>query len=305
MGITYPISAVARMTGIPLDTLRAWERRYAAVSPKRAQRGRVYTEQQIKRLVLLRKVVAQGYAIGQVARVHDKGLHILLEKAGSLADVQSTGSQEETEKRFASIVQAISNYDYAWADRELSRMAAAIANPRDLVHRVALPLMHHVGEGWHAGQWTIAQEHMATSLLSSLLGSFVRVHTPSDPPAKVLLSTPHNERHGFPALAAALLAAGGGLGVIYLGADLPAEEIITAARKSRTNAVLLSLSAVPNSETLGELRQIAHKLPRTVHLWLGGPPELFVERLSIDPRWQIVDDFVALEQKLVALGARY
>ena len=64
----YPIRAVARLTGLPLDTLRAWERRYEAVVPERGPRGRQYTEAQVERLRLLKEAVDQGHAIGTVAR---------------------------------------------------------------------------------------------------------------------------------------------------------------------------------------------------------------------------------------------
>jgi hypothetical protein len=68
-----------------------------------------------------------------------------------------------------------------------------------------------------------------------------------------LLATPANERHAFPTLAAAMIVAAGGLGVIYLGTDLPAADIVLAARKSEADVVLLSLSSVPNSEVLDDL----------------------------------------------------
>jgi hypothetical protein len=63
MPSSYSISAVAKLTGIPLDTLRAWERRYRTVIPKRAARGRVYSEEQIQKLLLLRRAVNQGHSI--------------------------------------------------------------------------------------------------------------------------------------------------------------------------------------------------------------------------------------------------
>jgi MerR family transcriptional regulator, light-induced transcriptional regulator len=81
MPTSYPISAVAKLTGLPLDTLRAWERRYGAVNPTRSPRGRTYSEQQIKRLILLRQAVEQGHAIGQVAGLGDRQLRELHDKS--------------------------------------------------------------------------------------------------------------------------------------------------------------------------------------------------------------------------------
>src|ERR1017187_4817576 len=49
----YPIRAVSKLTGISIDTLRAWERRYKAVVPTRNARGRLYNAAQVRRLTLL------------------------------------------------------------------------------------------------------------------------------------------------------------------------------------------------------------------------------------------------------------
>ena len=304
MSATYPISAVSRLTGIPLDTLRAWERRYQAVTPKRSARGRVYSEHNVRRLMLLRQAVDSGHAIGQVAKIHDQGLRDLLDRAKSLTQSQPSSRKQDSVDFLLPVLQAIGRFDYAQADRELNRLTTAIANPNQLVHQVALPLMRTIGERWHEGKCSIAQEHMLTSLLSGLLSSFIRTYTPSDPPARVLFATPRNERHGFPNLAAAMLTAAGGLGVIYLGTDLPADEIVEAARRSGAGALLLSVSQAPDEEFHSDLMHIASKAPRSVALWLGGAPGSLREQVTGSSRWRLLGDFHALERELVALGAR-
>lgn len=304
MPSSYPISAVAKLTGLPLDTLRAWERRYGAVVPTRSPRGRLYSEEQIKRLILLRQAVEQGHSIGQVAGIRDRALRELLENGTSLASTQPAKTAPSPDLLIP-VLRAIERYDYAAADREINRLAAAIASPRNLVHQVALPLMHTIGERWHDGKCSIAQEHMLSSLLSALLVSMVRTYSPSNPPARVLLATPSNERHAFPNLAAAMLTAVGGLGVIYLGTELPAADIVLAARKSSADVVLLSLSTAPAADTIEEFSHIASKLPRSTALWVGGRPDLHLEQLLDGSRWLVLHDFSALEHELTALGARF
>ena len=49
----YPIRTAARLTSLSVDTLRAWERRYQAVTPERTNRGRLYTKDHIAKLILL------------------------------------------------------------------------------------------------------------------------------------------------------------------------------------------------------------------------------------------------------------
>ena len=65
--LLYPIRAVSKQTGISIDTLRAWERRYQVVSPQRDERGRLFSAADVRRLKLLRAAVDQGHAIGQLA----------------------------------------------------------------------------------------------------------------------------------------------------------------------------------------------------------------------------------------------
>ena len=80
---SYPIRAVSRLTGIAIDTLRAWERRHGAVTPIRDDRGRMYTDADIARLRLLRGAVEHGHTIGRLAALSDAELRHLAATAGS------------------------------------------------------------------------------------------------------------------------------------------------------------------------------------------------------------------------------
>ena len=86
----FPIRAVARMTGLSVDTLRAWERRYQAVVPDRGDRGRVYTDRDVERLKLLAGLVANGHAIGSIAAKSDTAL-LRLRAGGEDAAVAARG----------------------------------------------------------------------------------------------------------------------------------------------------------------------------------------------------------------------
>src|SRR6188474_1449923 len=80
----YPIRAVSRLTGIGIDTLRAWERRHGAVTPVRDDRGRMYTDADVARLRLLSQAVEQGHSIGRLAGLTDADLHRLAVPAGPI-----------------------------------------------------------------------------------------------------------------------------------------------------------------------------------------------------------------------------
>jgi len=313
MSSTYPIRAVTKLTGIPEDTLRAWERRYRAVTPRRSGRGRLYSEKEIHRLMLLRDAVAQGHSIGQIATTSDHRLRALLRKSTDLLGEKEAGQASapkrkpappEGEYELGRMLAAVEAYDYARAERELGRLAAATPNPRDLVHRVAFPLMQITGERWHDGKFTIAQEHMMTALLSGLFSSMLRLFAPANPRVKLLMATPENEHHGFGILAAAMLSAAGDLGPIHLGTNLPTKDIIQAARKTEANVILLGLCGATPETVIPVLREIQSKvLPRT-KLWVGGASAP-VAKAAAELGWVVLKDFQALERQLGFLGSRF
>lgn len=66
----YKIGAIAKITGIGTETLRAWERRYKAVVPKRSNSGdRVYSQEDLSKLFMLKNLVDAGNSIGTVAHL--------------------------------------------------------------------------------------------------------------------------------------------------------------------------------------------------------------------------------------------
>ena len=78
----YRIGAVARLTGISPDTLRIWERRYEIVEPERTPKGgRLYSQQDVTRLTMIKTLVDQGHAISTVANLSVEELNRRLNMA--------------------------------------------------------------------------------------------------------------------------------------------------------------------------------------------------------------------------------
>jgi len=72
---SFGIGAVSRMTGIPIDTLRVWERRYHLVTPVRTEDNkRHYSRADLARLGLIKQLVDRGHAISAVALLSEEAL---------------------------------------------------------------------------------------------------------------------------------------------------------------------------------------------------------------------------------------
>jgi MerR family transcriptional regulator, light-induced transcriptional regulator len=250
----YPIRVVSRLTGISIDTLRAWERRYGAVVPERGARGRIYRDAHVARLKRLDALVRRGHPIGTIARLEDGELARLVEEQSP----PPPGAADLSE-----LLAALDRFDLRALDAALNRFATLLP-PRELIARAVLPLLRELGVRWDQGTLTPAQEHMVSALVRTVLGSLLRTAPPGSEPA-IVFATPQGERHELGLLAGAVLTAQSGFRVIYLGSDLPADEIAAVATRAGAAAIVMGL-------TVGGADQIARlsSLAGEAVLFVGG-----------------------------------
>jgi methanogenic corrinoid protein MtbC1 len=141
---------------------------------------------------------------------------------------------------------------------------------KSLMDNFIVPLINAVGEMWKEGTLRIASEHLFSSSIKIFLANLAKSYRISENSPKIIVSTPTGQQHELGALLAACIAASSGWNVIYLGPDLPVEEIASAASKLKAKAVTLSLvypeDDVQLMEDLKKLRKIMPKIP----LLIGG-----------------------------------
>ena len=295
----YPIRAVSKLTGIGIDTLRAWERRYGVVTPVRDERGRMYTEADVARLRLLNGAVERGHSIGRLAGLSNDQLRELSGAAAAPDVAARIVARPDT----TALLTALRDYDAVGLDQELSRLAAVL-RPIDLLQDVLMPVLTRVGDDWHHRRTRIAQEHLMSSTMRNLLGAFLRVYARRETSVRLLFATPAGERHEIATLGAAMLAASAGLGVSYLGADLPGREIVDSVEPAGARVLVLGLTTAAGDKARErELKTIVRELPEDVELWAGGRG---AERHAsiIQPRGLILADYTTYQQQLVRMGGR-
>lgn len=259
----YPIRAVTRMTGLSVDTLRAWERRYQAVRPGRSGRGRRYVEADISRLRRLAELVRRGHAIGTIADLPDQQLDRLLEGAEAF----TPAAAQPTVAVLDPLIDALDRYDLPAIEAAMNRYAVLLP-PDELVFAVVVPLLREIGQRWQTGQLRAAQEHLVSGIVRTVIGGLLRTTARPDASPRVVFATPSGERHELGLLCAALLTAAAGHGVVYLGADLPADEIVHATAQAKADVLVVSLTT-PGAVSRRELKHLATAMP-DVPLWVGG-----------------------------------
>ncbi len=92
-GAVYRSGAVARLTGIPVQTLRVWERRYKIVGPRQSATGqRQYSPEDVARLTVIKRLVDSGHAIGSIATLDLDSLQSMLAKVAQAPGSAAKGA---------------------------------------------------------------------------------------------------------------------------------------------------------------------------------------------------------------------
>ena len=273
----HSIAVVARRTGLSQLVLRAWERRYQAVVPGRTETGRRrYSDLDIERLTLLQALTAADHRIGDVAGLPLGDLRKLASElpsprparvgASPVKDPSAPGA----EALLAQALAAVAALDAAGLEDVLVRAAMHLSRPV-LRQELIQPLLEQVGDLWRQGGLRIAHEHMASTIVHAFLASANANQAPAPGSPVLVVAAPLRNRHELGALLAASLALDLGWDVLYLGTDLPAEEIAAAVGQRQARAVFLSLIyPVGDPVVASQLELLRRLLGPGVGLLAGG-----------------------------------
>jgi MerR family transcriptional regulator, light-induced transcriptional regulator len=261
----FNTKAVARETGVPADTFRAWERRYGMPRPQRTPGGhRLYSERDIAIIRWLRDRTDDGVNIS----------HAVLLLTNTLDAPVSTTPAGNDEARaigqlIDEIVQSLMDFDSTQADQILSEAFSLYPFEQVLLELVQ-PAMVEVGERWHRGEINVAVEHFATQFVRRKLAGLLSIFEGSAHRATVVVGCAPGELHDLGALLSALFLVRRGWHVIYLGPQVPLFDLLETVHSVKPDMVCLSASTM---ETALELVPVARSLSEAypqVHFGYGG-----------------------------------
>ncbi|HWP02030.1 MAG TPA: MerR family transcriptional regulator [Gemmatimonadaceae bacterium] len=279
------IGALAAATGIPVETIRTWERRYGFPRAERKPSGhRLYPLDTVLRLRRISAALARGHRAAEVVTASDAALDALLalpEQPESLPAVVGAVVAPQDDAEW---IAAVRTFD-------VHRLRAACAaewarlGPLDFLERRVAPFLVATGAAWAAGTLDVRHEHFA----STVIGDFLRaVRHPLEERATgpvVGLATLPGELHGLGLEMAAVVLARAGWRPLLLGVDTPVNQIASLARETRLAAVAVSCVCSPSKRAgySSALKELRRALPKRVPLLVGGSaaPELAAQGVYV------------------------
>jgi len=273
------IGAVSRATGIPVDTLRTWERRYGYPRPHRSETGqRIYRNDVVAPLRLMLEAIRRGHRASNVVGASVDALRGLIGDLGASAGPEPqtaeqqgpglVGSPESTTvETWVSMARALDGEGLTQRFHDEWKLRGGMR----FVTERAGPFLASLGEKWSVGEVTVYQEHFASERLREFLASVWRPMSDVSQGPIVVCATLPEERHSLGLHMAAVVASLSGCRVVFLGSDTPVGEIVEAVRQSTAAAVLVSISAASDAEasTRG-LVDLCHAFDDTVEVVVGG-----------------------------------
>jgi MerR family transcriptional regulator, light-induced transcriptional regulator len=233
----YRITQAAIRSGVSVPLIRAWERRYGIVRPQRtASAYRMYDEAAIDTLVRMRELTEAGWSASEASRA------ILAGEAGP-APVSMiepwAGDQQRRDGQISRFVEAAIATDIARTGAALDEIFAQ-GSYESIVDDVLMPALVALGRTWREGRLDIAAEHAATAALQRRLSAlYEAAAAPGD--SRVVVGLPPGARHDLGALAFAVALRRLGVGVLYLGADIPVSSWVRVMQRPQRRLAVIGV----------------------------------------------------------------
>ena len=298
----YPMRVVAGRVGLTEMTVRAWERRYAAVTPARTKGGqRLFSDADVERLLLLRALTAQGTAISALAPLSTPALRRMapdVAAAAATSSIVGGATAREIAGELTSCRRAVAALDADGLHRTLMRLALE-CGPLAFLEDVVSPLCAWIGDEWSRNRLSETQEHSASQVLRQVLGFMLQTLRRERREHHVVLTTLAGERHEFGAMMAGIIAAHDGWSYHYLGPDLPGSAIGSMVKRVEARLVAVSIVApIGVAQTARELLALRRAVGRRVEIVVGGPSAAVVDHVLLEARAIRLDSLRAWRELL-------
>jgi DNA-binding transcriptional MerR regulator len=231
----YRIQTVAEMTGVTAATLRAWERRYGIPVPERSDSSyRLFSDHDVAAIRRLKELCDAGMAPAEAAKLIPR-----IEEASN-KPVEGDPYWRACE----AILRAIHDFDPHALEHAL-RGALFLGSATTVYTRVLAPVMREVGDAWHEGTISIAQEHMAAEKLGASARDMLRLLDPMPDARPAVVACFADEEHTLPLYGVALTLVPAGFDPLVLGARTPPSAIRHAVESIQPALVALSVTLAP------------------------------------------------------------
>jgi DNA-binding transcriptional MerR regulator/methylmalonyl-CoA mutase cobalamin-binding subunit len=261
----YSIRDLERISGIKAHTIRIWEKRYGLIEPVRTSTNiRNYCDAELKKLLNVSILNKNGYKISKIACLSTEEIVTSINKI--------TENPCNTESQIENLAIAMIDLDELRFEKILSK-AIIQSGFEDTVINLLNPFFIRIGIMWQTGSINPAQEHFVSNLVRQKMIVAIdgQVSGNSTGSKTFLLLLPEGEMHELGLLFANYLIRKKGNNVIYLGQNVPFNDLIDIAKKRHFDfLVTCFVSSITKQEIIKYLKSLTAKMPGKMVYVSGG-----------------------------------
>ncbi|MEO8582857.1 MAG: MerR family transcriptional regulator [Flavitalea sp.] len=262
----FTIKDLENLSGIKAHTIRIWEQRYSFLKPRRSNTNiRYYHTEELKTILNIALLNKYGFKISHINGMTGEAM-----KNQIYALSQTEAKQEIV---FNELLHFMVDLDMRNFEESLDKHIYSIGIDKAITN-VIFPFLTRIGILWVTDHIKVAQEHLITNIIRQKFIMGIEQASPlqkSD--KKMVLFLPTGEHHELGLLYVHYLLKIRGIEVLYLGADLPAEDLDYVCRFSKPDYVYSHLTTIPAKldiqKYLTEIRSRIKIIPIVVSGRLG------------------------------------
>lgn len=264
----YRIQVAAQVSGVKEGLIRAWERRYGVLDPARTPAGyRTYSDQDIEVLKRLKQLTDEGVSIAQAVELLPSIRREVKAQLSKKKKTLKAPRAAQLQRWRDDILLAAQRLDQTAIEATLDEAMHSTA-PIPFYEDLIAPLLREVGDRWHKGTLSVAEEHLISTAVRQRIVSLL-AEAPKRATRHVVCACPPYDQHELGLLGAALRFRHAGWKVTFLGARTPVDHLDRVVRALEPDLVALALTE--GAGVLDFLAQLAATLPKGTRVVLGGP----------------------------------
>ncbi len=279
----YNIGVVARMTGISMATLRAWERRYDYPLSKRTAGGhRLYSEKDVMNLKWVKARVDEGMQTSQAIqalRHQQEAGRLITEPEGVIIREKALEEKTYLPVIREQLIAAVLSHDLSKADLILGE-ATAFNSPETIILEVIATTMAEVGESWENHNIRVATEHLATNYLRQHMLMWMLNSPPPRPVPPIILACAPNEWHEGSLLILGTILRRRRWPVVYLGQAVPLPDLASLVRDINPSMIVLVAMMEQSATKLVEWAQWLPEVAETGRPIVGYGGRVFTREVE-------------------------
>ncbi|HYF31971.1 MAG TPA: MerR family transcriptional regulator [Chitinophagaceae bacterium] len=241
----FTIRDLENLSGIKAHTIRIWEQRYSFLKPKRTGTNiRCYNNEELKVLLSIALLNKYGYKISQIDKMSGQEMNNKI--------LTLTHAEAQQDKVVHDLIRSMVDLDMDAFEGALDHFIYSRGIDKAITQAI-FPFLERVGLLWMTGHINPAQEHLASNIIrQKILVGIEGVLPPSGANKLVLLFLPEGEHHELGLLYTYYLLKTRGVRLLYLGADVPFNDLVFVAKFKKPDFIYTHLTSKPRNFNLGK-----------------------------------------------------